>query len=207
MIKKTITLIITYLLVFVFIKIAISRYLSAWYHHKQFWYFFGAFLVALVIFKKYLNANSFYSTLRHELCHWFFALLSFSKPHSLRINGDGSGSYQHFGRHNYGIVLAPYFFPIVTVFLLLFQVFFNRPSFMYFILLGVALAFDGVSMKKDYHFQQTDWQVYGIRFSIQFSILVAILFLVSILVILFGGFDAYTLFLKRGYYFAKGLFV
>lgn len=136
-----------------------------------------------------MSAGSFYSTLRHELCHWLFSILSFNKPHSIHINPDGSGHYQHIGKGNYLLTLAPYFFPITSVSFLLIRLFFEKPSPIYFVLLGATLSFDMVSMFKDYHFQQTDWQKNGILFSVQFSVLMLFLMLSLYCTILFGGFD------------------
>ena len=132
--------------------------------------------------------SSFYSTLRHELCHWLFSVLSFSKPYSIQINPDGSGHYQHIGKGNYFLTLAPYFFPITSFSLLLASVVFQKPITIYFIIMGLALAFDVVSMFKDYHFQQTDWNKNGILFSVQFSVLMFIIMLMFYFTILFGGF-------------------
>ncbi len=192
MLKKIITLALLYCLAFVFLRTTIVHYGTKWYHHYAFWYFAGSFIVAVLVFKRYLWAGSFYSTLRHELCHWFFALISFNKPHALNVNGDGSGQYAYSGKGNYFIALAPYFFPLVTVSLLLMQIF--------------ALAFDLTSMKNDYHLQQSDWHQYGIIFSIQFSLLMLVLFLVSVLIILWGQFTAYPDFIMQNYEYIKTWF-
>lgn len=207
MLKKIITLIILYIITFTFIKVTIPSYAQSWLNHHAFYYFFISVVVGFFFFRKLSEKTPFYDTLRHELCHWFFALLSFSKPHSLNINGDGSGSYQHYGKHNYSIVLAPYFFPIATMFFMLMQVFFSHPAKPYYVLLGLAFAFDVSSMVKDYHLQQTDWRVYGITFSIQFSILLALIFSLSILVILFGGFEAYPKLLKQVYLLLREIII
>ena len=89
---------------------------------------------------------------------------------------------------NYFLTLAPYFFPITSFSLLLASVVFQKPITIYFIIMGLALAFDVVSMFKDYHFQQTDWNKNGILFSVQFSVLMFIIMLMFYFTILFGGF-------------------
>lgn len=206
MIKKTIALIVLYVVAFLFISTAIGHYVTDWYRHRAFIFFVGSLLAGILVFRQYLRAGSFYGTLRHELCHWFFALISFNKPHALNINGDGSGNYSYSGSRNYGITLAPYFFPLTTISLLLLQVFFLRPAIPYFVLLGVALAFDLTGIKNDFHPRQTDWQQYGVLFSLQFSILNLLIFVMSICVVLFGGFSAYPEFLSKCYLLLKSLF-
>ena len=49
----------------------------------------------------------------HEMTHAFFALLTFHKIKSLRVNPDNSGGEMAFeGNGNWLIVIAPYFFPL-----------------------------------------------------------------------------------------------
>ncbi len=124
---------------------------------KGFIQFLISFLISSLVFMFKLKRENFYSTMRHEFCHWLFSLLSFKKPRSFNIESSGEGNFSYYGAHNYYIILAPYFFPIVTFFLLLFRIFFERPSQYYFFLIGITFAFDIVSTLKDYHLQQTDW--------------------------------------------------
>lgn len=49
----------------------------------------------------------------HEMTHAFFALLTFHKVKSLRVNPDNSGGEMAFeGGGNWLIIIAPYFFPL-----------------------------------------------------------------------------------------------
>ena len=205
MLKKIITLIFIYLLSLLLLKVVWDSYLLRWYSHKYFYYFIGSFSVSALFLIKYFKHGSFYGTLRHELCHWFFALISFNKPHALNINGDGSGSYSYSGRDNYCIALAPYFFPILSTFLLLVQLLFSSPTPVYYILMGFALAFDIIGMKNDYHPRQTDWHQYGVIFSFQFSVVAAFLFVISVLIVLFGGFGSYPIFINNTYHLFKNI--
>lgn len=52
-------------------------------------------------------------TIAHELTHAFFALLTFHKIGSVRVNPDDSGGAMSFeGQGNWLITIAPYFFPL-----------------------------------------------------------------------------------------------
>lgn len=201
--KKIISLLFLYIIcIFVFYTAMKYNFID-WYKHPKFKYFAITFLGFAVLFYKKMRSSSFYSTLRHELCHWLFSVLSFSKPYSIQINPDGSGHYQHIGKGNYFLSLAPYFFPITSFSLLLASVVFQKPITIYFVLMGVSLAFDLVSMFKDYHFQQTDWTKNGILFSVQFSVLMLIIMLMFYFTILFGDFHEAWKLIKSTYFTIK----
>lgn len=169
---------------------------ARWLSHPSFGWFVSVFVVSSICFWKFLSPMSFYSTFRHELCHWFFALVSLNKPTALNVHAGGAGSYSYYGRSNYFITLSPYFFPLVSVMLLLVSLFFSKPSHFYFLLMGVVFAFETISMAKDYHPHQTDLQKYGRWFSILFSVAMYFLFAFSLLVILFNGWRGYGTFLS-----------
>lgn len=178
-------------------SIFVQFYFKLWLSHKFLSYFCISFVAALILFWKVLSSGSFYSTLRHELCHWFFAVLSFNRPAALNIHTDGGGNYSYYGRRNYFIVLAPYFFPIVSIALLLISVFFGKPTSFFYIVMGVTLAFDTISMVKDYHPGQSDWHNYGVGFSVIFSIAMYVLCVLAMLVVLFNGWTVYWQYIKQ----------
>lgn len=184
------------LLLIVASTVIYRQFLARWLSHPSFGWFVSVFVVSSICFWKFLSPKSFYSTLRHELCHWFFALVSLNKPATLNVHADGRGSYSYYGRNNYFITLSPYFFPLVSVMLLLVRLFFSKPSHFYFLLMGVVFAFETISMVKDYHPHQTDLQKYGRWFSILFSVAMYLLFAFSLFVILFSGWNRYGAFLS-----------
>lgn len=134
--------------------------------------------------------GSFYATLRHELCHWLFAVLSLSKPTGLNVADRRGGSFQHSGRMTYALILSPYFFPLTAYLLLALSVFFHSPTVAYYVLVGLALGFDTVCIGRDYHMKQTDWQRYSIPFSIALSLVLWALCTLLLLVVLWGGWSA-----------------
>ena len=65
-------------------------------------------------------------TLEHELTHALFALLTFHRVTNMRVTGFRGGRMQFVGRGNWIIMVAPYFFP--TVSLAMIAVLFLLPS-------------------------------------------------------------------------------
>ncbi|MDY3089773.1 MAG: hypothetical protein SOW66_01445 [Porphyromonas sp.] len=187
MLLRIIVLILAYSLVVLSLQAAYIGQFGYIVRHQYLWYFLSSLGVGGLAFWRWVSQASFYATLKHELCHWFFGLLSLHKPHALQVNAHQGGSYQsREGRRNYFFMLSPYFFPITSYSLLLLSALFEGPTAAYYVLVGLALAFDTVTMYKDYHLAQTDWQVYGTPFSVLFSVAMYILFLLSLLVLLLG---------------------
>lgn len=193
---KKLSLLLCCLLLIIASAVIYREFWSRWLSHPSFWWFVSVFVVSSICFWRFLSPASFYSTLRHELCHWFFALVSLNKPAAFNVHAGGGGSYSYYGRSNYFITLSPYFFPLVSVMLLLVSLFFSKPSHFYFLLMGVVFAFETISMAKDYHPHQTDLQKYGRWFSILFSAAMYFLFAFSLLVILFNGWKGYWKYLS-----------
>lgn len=187
MILRITTLLLLYGLTALSLQAGYRGQLAELQAHPHISYFLISLGLGAVLCWRYVGQASFYGTLKHELCHWFFAILSLHKPHALQVNGRGGGSYQsREGRRNYFFMLAPYFFPISSYALLLLSLLFEQPTSAYYVLVGLALAFDTVTMAKDYHLGQTDWRAYGVPFSVLFSLAMYILMLLSLLVLLFG---------------------
>lgn len=131
--------------------------------------------------------GSFYATLRHELCHWLFAVLSLGKPRGLSVADRRGGSFQHNGRMTYALILSPYFFPLTAYLLLMLSLFFYSPKPAYYVLIGLALGFDTVCIGRDYHLGQTDFRRYSVPFSVALSLVLWGLCTLVLLVALWGG--------------------
>lgn len=195
MFVRILTLIISYALGLVSTMVVLDYEWQAWLSHSYAWSFGASFVLSALLLWRYMPQASFYATFRHELCHWIFAVLSLNKPHALHIGESNGGYYSYVGKSNYCITLAPYFFPITSLTLLMLSILFRSPSAWFYILMGIALAFDAVVVIKDYHLGQTDWQRYGVGFSIAFSLAMAWLCLHTVLVLLFS--PSYTIYLMR----------
>lgn len=156
--------------------------------------YFAVVTVFLFVFNKFIQQNNFYGTLKHELIHNFFAVLTFNKPVALKV-GESGGSFYYMGKSNLLISLSPYFFPIVSFLLMFVSLLFSKEQLYYHILLGIATAFDISTSFKDIHPYQTDFNYLGYKK----SVLVIILFMLVFYGILFsyvnGGFkDVYLFF-------------
>lgn len=195
MLVRILTLILVYALA-ILSSVAVLRHeCQLWLSHSYVLSFGASLALSTLILWRYMAQTSFYATFRHELCHWIFAVLSLNKPHALHIGESNGGYYSYMGKSNYCITLAPYFFPITSLTLLMLSILFRSPSAWFYILMGIALAFDAVVMIKDYHPRQIDWQRYGKGFSIAFSLAMAWLCLHTVLVLLFS--PSYTAYLMR----------
>ena len=60
-------------------------------------------------------------TIVHELTHSFFALLTFHKIKKISLAQDNSGEMAFEGEGNWLIVIAPYFFPLLVFFFMIFE--------------------------------------------------------------------------------------
>ena len=69
--------------------------------------------------------GSAFSTLEHELTHALFALLTFHRVKSIKTTWNRGGSMSFEGGGNWLITIAPYFFPTLSVFVLLLQCLIN----------------------------------------------------------------------------------
>ncbi|HON26434.1 MAG TPA: hypothetical protein P5317_08555 [Myxococcota bacterium] len=176
-----------------------------WIDHTHFWYFAGAFVGLGILLALVMKQSSFYSTLRHEMCHWLFSVLFLHKPVGISVSLQ-EGEYVYSGKSNYFITLAPYFFPIVTFFLLLLRLLFDNPGPLFFIVIGLAMAFDLVSSIKDYHCGQSDWRRFGRPFSVIFSATMLAFFTVLHFSILFEGFSAVPKLFKHAFRFYAQFF-
>lgn len=182
-----------YLIVFASLLALVSVQVYA--HHAQLWmeiesmrYTLLGLAVGMGLSLWRVPQGSFYATLRHELCHWLFAVLSLAKPMGLNVADRHGGYFRHSGRMTYALILSPYFFPLTAYSLLIVSVFFHSPTLAYYVLVGMALGFDTVCIARDYHLRQTDWQRYSLPFSIAFSMIMWMLCTLLLLLLLWEGF-------------------
>lgn len=202
---RILTLIVVYTLALASSTVILRYEWQVWLIHSYIWYFGASCIFAILLLWRYMPQASFYATLRHELCHWLFAVLSLNKPNALHISGNTGGYYSYVGKGNYCITLSPYFFPIASLALLFISVLFTNPSAWFYVLMGLALAFDIVVITKDYHPGQSDWQRYGMGFSVAFSLAMAWLCLHTVMVLLFS--PSYMAYLGRMWTIIRAYFV
>lgn len=150
-------------------------------------YYWTATLGSLLLSLLFIPSGFFAATFKHELTHNAFAVLTFKKPMGFNVSADGSGHFQYIGKSNVLIALSPYFFPIVTFFLLFFS-FFGIKEINYFhIALGLATGFDASVSFKDIHPYQTDFKPYGYITSLIIIILGFLLIYGAVIAFVQGG--------------------
>jgi len=167
------------------------------FYQPQLWFWGvcgGTFLFSLI----FIRQSAFIAILKHELCHNLFALLTFRKPVGLRVTAGKGGEFQHEGKSNFLMILAPYFFPLLSSVMMLISLLDIRSRGLFLGLLGATVGFDFATSLKDMHLKQPDLRKYGLFFSWCF-ILLAVLILYGMLVAyVTGGYNA------SGHYFIEG---
>lgn len=111
--------------------------------------------------------GSFLPTLEHELTHALFALLTFHPITAVKASWRGDGVMRYVGEGNWLITIAPYFFPTLSVLLML--VFSLLPAAWRpgaSGLLGVTVAYHFISTWRETHMDQPDLQKVRLPFVI-----------------------------------------
>ncbi len=112
---------------------------------------------------------SFLSTLEHELTHCLFAWLTGNRVVGLRATLRDGGITRYRGTPNWLIQTGPYFFPTVTIALMIVMHFIGPQhlSLMY-ALLGASIVYHLISTWAEAHRSQTDLREAGLLFSLLF---------------------------------------
>jgi len=111
--------------------------------------------------------GSFLPTLEHELTHALFALITFHPIIAVKATWRGRGVMRYVGEGNWLITIAPYFFPTLSVLLML--VIGLVPGTWRqtaATLLGVTVAYHVISTWRETHMGQPDLQKVGLPFAI-----------------------------------------
>ena len=160
-----------------------------------FWSACGFMVLFSLIF---IRQSAFIAILKHELCHNLFAILTFRKPTGLHVTAGKGGEFQHQGKTNFLMLLAPYFFPLLSAVMMLIPLFGIRAHNLFFGLLGATVGFDLLTSLKDIHLKQTDLRKYGLFFSWCFILLAALIFYGMLIAYVTDGYPA------AGHYFLDG---
>lgn len=121
------------------------------------------FLIRLIpVYKK---NEDFFGVFTHEFAHTIASLLCFQEIHSFEAK-EKSGLVWHSGTFGFGrtfITLAPYCFPVYTMFLLLFRIVGAAKSlFIFDFLIGITVGFYGQCFYEQTRPYQTDIKNIGI---------------------------------------------
>jgi hypothetical protein len=112
---------------------------------------------------------SFLSTLEHEFTHCLFAWLTGNRVVGFKATLRKGGTTRYRGTPNWLIQTGPYFFPTVTIVLMIVMRFIapQRLALMYG-LLGASIVYHLISTWAETHRRQTDLQDAGLIFSLLF---------------------------------------
>ena len=160
---------------------------------KNYMFLLGT-IAFLILYFLFSNKLQYFSTFKHELTHNIWALLFFKKPRGFHVNTDGSGLFEWSGSSGLlskiFILLSPYFFPTITMFLILFSpIIKDRFISVYFLVIGMSFGYHIVSAIKEIHLGQTDITENG--YFTSFNIIVLMNLIMNGLVIAFVNNGAY----------------
>ena len=104
-----------------YMLLSLPAYIQSLYYFKftnlQYVALFGGFFLFFI--SRSMMDSSVKSNMEivaHEMTHAFFALLTLHKVTGIRVEGDNSGGNMSFeGEGNWLIVIAPYFFPLLSL--------------------------------------------------------------------------------------------
>ncbi|MBR6412651.1 MAG: hypothetical protein IKS41_05795 [Alphaproteobacteria bacterium] len=116
--------------------------------------------------------GSFISILEHEVTHMIFALLTFHVPQDITVHRGQGGYFSYFGRGNWLISLAPYFFPTSAALVMALGGFYALTGeafpMGYWIILGLMTGYHIMSTMDEIHSEQIDFKDAGYTFTILF---------------------------------------
>lgn len=139
----------------------------------ELWLFIGGFIFMLIAWIFLIGRkNIVASTIEHEMTHAIFALLTFHNVTNIEADYNGSGVTAFRGGRNWLITIAPYFFPTLSVGVIIVTV-------ITFLITGKVVSWLNLAlgMTTGYHFlavifeihpEQTDLQKVGFFWSFLF---------------------------------------
>lgn len=137
-------------------------------------------------------AGSYLSTLEHEITHALFAIITGHSVKGMQITAHSGGRIEYKGGSgNWLIIIAPYFFPTVTILLLFIRPFIPQ-NYWLEIGIGVSIAFHIGSTFFETHGGQSDQQTVGKLFAIFFLPTANILTIIFIAAYLQSGWSGIT---------------
>jgi len=139
-----------------------------------------------------------WSTIEHEIIHALFALVFFKKVHSLTAKRDVGGKVELSGG-NFVISLAPYFFPLFTVIIIVIKpVIISAYQWIFNGLIGFTLMFHLNHLFREFHPSQPDIDRSGVIFSFIVVTFFNMFFLGLVIVALNGSWQDMQTYLVDG---------
>ena len=169
-----------------------------------------AFLAGLAVFfpclfvakRLFFSAWSYLETLEHEITHLLIGLLFLKIPVGFRVSAHEGGEVRQIGFGSTGqtwVTLAPYFFPTISLFVLIVAFFVDISQKTFLAVLGWTTAFHLVTNWSETSFRQPDLQKAGILKTLLILPVMNLISYGSILAFVAGGRKGFGTFWFEGF--------
>lgn len=177
------------------------------------WFAFGVgalvFIPSLFVARRVFPATwSYLQTLEHELTHLIIGLLFLKIPVGFRVSAHEGGEVRQIGLGTTGhtwVTLAPYFFPTVSLAVLIFAYFAGLNSRILLGILGWTTVFHLVTNWSETSFRQPDLQKAGLLKTLLILPVMNLICYGSVLAYVAGGAKGFGAFWSEGLTSALGL--
>ncbi|HEX8733806.1 MAG TPA: hypothetical protein VF721_00655 [Pyrinomonadaceae bacterium] len=167
------------------------------------------FIPSLFIARRLFPATwSYLETLEHELTHLLVGLLFLKIPVGIRVSAHEGGEVRQIGLGTTGhtwVTLAPYFFPTVSLAVLIFAYFANLNSRLLLGILGWTTVFHLVTNWSETSFRQPDLQKAGLLKTLLILPVMNLICYGSVLAYVAGGGKGFGAFWYQGLVSSFGL--
>lgn len=169
----------------------------------------AAFIPSLLVAKRLFPATwSYLQTLEHELTHLLVGLLFLKIPVGIRVSAHEGGEVRQIGLGTTGqtwVTLAPYFFPTVSLAVLIFAYFAGLSSGLLLGILGWTTVFHLVTNWSETSFRQPDLQKAGLLKTLLILPVMNLICYGSVLAFAAGGGKGFGAFWYQGLSASLGL--
>lgn len=192
---------------FVGFGLAMLRAVSEFSMSKERWL---AFLIGAAIFfpclflarRLFPSVWNYLETLEHELTHLLIGLIFLKIPVGIRVSAHEGGEVRQIGLGSTGqtwVALAPYFFPTISLAVLIFAYFTDLKTPLLLGLLGWTTAFHLISNWGETSFRQPDLQKAGILKTILILPVMNLICYGAVLAFVAGGSKGFGSFWLEGF--------
>ncbi len=161
------------------------------------------FFPCLFLAKRYFYSGWCYlQTLEHELTHLLIGLLFLKIPTGIRVSAHEGGEVRQIGLGTTGqiwVTLAPYFFPTISIAILICAYFAGLNALFMLCILGWTTAFHLITNWSETSFRQTDLQKVGILKTILILPVMNLICYGSVLAFVAGGSKGFSRFWVDGF--------
>jgi hypothetical protein len=172
-------------------------------HQLSFLIGFAVFFPFHFIARRIIPATwSYLQTLEHELAHLLIGLLFLKIPVGIRVSAHEGGEVRQIGLGTTGqtwVTLAPYFFPTVSLFVIVIAYFANFETKTLLAVLGWTTAFHLITNWAETSFRQPDLQKAGIMKTLLILPVMNLICYGAVLAFAVGGGKGFAKFWTNGF--------